>query len=62
MKLAHFACAFGMHRLDDSQVRKVHGLQVGRCRHCNAAMEEVTPHVWEVQKLRDAGLGRRHIS
>jgi hypothetical protein len=61
MKLALFACALGRHSLDESKVRKVHGAQVGRCRHCNSPMEEVTPHVWEVQQVRDAGLGRRYF-
>jgi len=61
MKLASIGCALGRHRLDSSKVRKVHGSQVGRCRHCNSPMEEVTPHVWEVQRVRDAGLGRRYF-
>lgn len=60
MKLAQFACALGRHRLDESKVRKVHGSHVGRCRSCNAPMEEVMPHVWEIQRVRDAGLGRRY--
>lgn len=61
MKLAQFACAFGRHRLDPSKIRRIHGSQVSRCLHCNRPMEEVTPHVWEVQRVRDAGLGRRHF-
>ncbi len=61
MKLAQFACALGRHRLDLSKVSKVHGLGVGKCRHCAAVMEEVTPHHWEVQQVRDAGLGRRYF-
>ncbi|MBL8658010.1 MAG: hypothetical protein JNJ92_11740 [Altererythrobacter sp.] len=61
MKLAQFACAFGRHRLDPGKVRRIHGSQVSRCLHCNLPMEEVTPHVWEVQRVRDAGLGRRHF-
>jgi hypothetical protein len=61
MKLAKFACALGRHSLDPGKVRKVHGSQVGRCRHCNSAMEEVTPHHWEVLQVRDAGLGRRYF-
>ena len=60
MKLAKIGCALGRHRLDSSKVRKVHGSQVGRCQHCNAPMEEVMPHIWEVQQIRDAGLGRRY--
>lgn len=61
MKLAAIGCALGRHSLDASKVRKVHGSQVGRCRNCNSPMEEVTPHVWEVQRVRDAGLGRRYF-
>lgn len=61
MKLAKFACALGRHRLDEGKVRRIHGSNVGRCRHCNSPMEEVMPHVWEVQQVRDAGLGRRYF-
>lgn len=61
MKLAQFACALGRHRLDPGKIRKVHGSQFGRCRRCLAPMEEVSPHVWEVQRVRDAGLGRRYF-
>lgn len=60
MKLAQFACALGRHSLDRGKLSKRHGLHVGLCRHCNAPMEEVMPHVWEVQQIRDAGLGRRY--
>lgn len=61
MKLAKFACALGRHRLDSSKVRRIHGTQVGRCRDCSSPMEEVEPFVWEVQRVRDAGLGRRYF-
>lgn len=61
MKLARIGCALGRHRLDRGNVRKVHGSHVGRCRNCNSPMEEVTPHVWEIQRVRDAGLGRRYF-
>lgn len=61
MKLAKIGCALGRHSLDSGKVRKVHGAQVGRCRHCSSPMEEVMPHVWEIQKVRDAGLGRRYF-
>lgn len=61
MKLAQVACAFGKHSLDRTKLSRLHGLGVGRCRHCAAAMEEVTPHHWEVQRVRDAGLGRRYF-
>ncbi len=60
MKIAQFACALGRHRLDERKVSRIHGAQVGRCQHCHAPMEEVSPHVWEVQRIRDAGLGRRY--
>ncbi len=60
MKLAKIGCALGRHRLDPGKVSKVHGSHVGRCRNCNSPMEEVMPHVWEVQQVRDAGLGRRY--
>lgn len=61
MKFASIGCALGRHRLDSSKIRKVHGSHVGRCRNCNSPMEEVTPQVWEVQRVRDAGLGRRYF-
>lgn len=61
MKLAQIGCAFGKHSLDESKIRKVHGSQVGKCRNCSSPMEEVTPHVWEVLRVRDAGLGRRYF-
>ncbi|GMM93655.1 hypothetical protein [Qipengyuania sp. MTN3-11] len=59
MKLAYLACALGRHRVDLTTTRAVHGGKVGRCRHCATALEEVTPFVWEAQKVHDAGLGRR---
>lgn len=61
MKLAQFACALGRHSLDRGNVRRLHGLHVGRCRHCASPLEEVSPHHWEVQRVRDAGLGRRYL-
>lgn len=61
MKLAQFACALGKHSLDRNNLRRIHGLHVGRCRNCASPMEEVTPHVWEIQQVRDAGLGRRYF-
>lgn len=60
MKLAQFACALGRHRLDEGKVRRIHGGRVSRCQHCNAPMEEVSPHAWQVLRVRDAGLGRRY--
>lgn len=61
MKFAQLACALGRHSLDRTKLGRIHGLGVGRCRHCASPMEEVTPHVWEVQQVRDAGLGRRYL-
>ncbi len=61
MKLAHFACAFGRHSVDQSAIRRVHGGIVSRCRHCATPLEESTPHHWTVQPVRDAGLGERLI-
>lgn len=60
MKLAKIGCALGKHSLDRNTVRRVHGAQVGRCRHCNSAMEETQPNVWALQRVHDAGLGRRY--
>ena len=61
MKLAQFACAFGRHSLDRGNISHLHGSHFGKCRRCAAPMEEVTPDVWEVQQVRDAGLGRRYL-
>lgn len=61
MKLARIGCALGRHRLDHGKIKRIHGAQVGRCRHCAAPLEEVTPQVWEVQRVHDAGLGRRYF-
>lgn len=61
MNIARIGCALGRHRLDDSKVRRIHGARVGRCRHCSAPMEEIAPQVWQVQRVRDAGLGRRYL-
>lgn len=60
MKLAQLACAFGKHSLDTDKLGRIHGSRVGRCRHCAAPMEEVGPEVWQVQRIRDAQLGRRY--
>ncbi|MBL4719305.1 MAG: hypothetical protein JKZ02_12850 [Erythrobacter sp.] len=49
----------GRHSVDNANVTRVSGQQVGRCRKCKAPMEEVEPHLWAVQKVRDAGLGPR---
>lgn len=59
MALGHLACAMGRHKVDHAAVRKVHGGKVGRCRRCAAPLEEITPHRWTVQHVRDAGLGER---
>ncbi|MFA9200739.1 MAG: hypothetical protein ACEQR8_06060 [Cypionkella sp.] len=61
MKLAHFACALGRHRVDPSAVRRIHGGSVSRCRHCATPLEEILPHHWTVQSVRDAGLGDRML-
>ncbi|GGE05169.1 hypothetical protein GCM10011515_25900 [Tsuneonella deserti] len=62
VKLAHLACAFGRHSVDMGAVRRVHGGQVGRCRHCATPMEESMPHTWTVLHVRDAGLGGRFLN
>lgn len=61
MKIAQLACAFGRHNVDHSKARKVHGGMVSRCKHCATSMEEITPHHWQVQSIRDAGLGDRML-
>ena len=60
MKLAALACAFGKHSLDTDKLGRIHGSRVGRCRHCTAPMEEIAPQVWQIQRVPDAGLGRRY--
>ncbi len=62
MKIAQIACALGRHSVDQSKVRRIHGGQVGRCKHCSTPMEESTPHHWTVQYVRDAGLGGRFLN
>ena len=57
--MGRIACAMGRHSVDSANVTRVSGQRVGRCRNCKAPMEEVEPHSWEVQKVRDAGLGPR---
>lgn len=59
MKLGIIACALGHHRVDRKDTRRVHGAHVGRCRSCKTPMEEIEPHLWVVQKVRDAGLTYR---
>lgn len=62
LKLAHLSCAFGRHTVDEKAVRRVHGGQVGRCRHCATPMEESAPYTWTPLKVRDAGLGGRFLN
>ncbi|MFT6473653.1 hypothetical protein [Qipengyuania profunda] len=59
MTLGRIGCALGRHSVDNANVTRVSGQQVGRCRKCKTPMEEVEPHLWAVQKVRDAGLGPR---
>ena len=59
MKLGYIACALGRHSIDRDGVKHVHGAHVGRCRRCSTPMEEIEPHRWQVQHVRDAGLGPR---
>lgn len=61
MKMRLIACAFGRHRVDADKIRHIHGSKVGRCQDCRVPMEEIEPHHWEVQRVHDAGLGRRSI-
>lgn len=61
MKFAQLACAFGRHQIDEKAVKHIHAADVGPCRHCRVPMEQIAPHVWEVQRVRDAGLGPRNI-
>jgi len=57
--MGRIACAMGRHSVDSATVTRVSGQRVGRCRNCKAPMEEVEPHSWAVQKVRDAGLKPR---
>lgn len=59
MTLGRIACAVGRHSIDRTDVKRVSGQQVGRCRNCKTPMEEIEPHHWTVQQVRDAGLGPR---
>ncbi len=59
MTLGRIACAVGRHSIDHTNVKRVSGQQVGRCRNCRTAMEEVEPHHWAKQRVRDAGLAPR---
>ncbi|WP_160611558.1 hypothetical protein [Tsuneonella aeria] len=61
MKFAHIACAFGRHSVDRSAVRRVHGGQVSRCKHCTTPLEESMPHHWTAMYVRDAGLSGRRL-
>ncbi len=62
MKIAQIACALGRHSVDLSRVRRIHGGQVSRCKHCSTSMEESTPQHWTVQYVRDAGLSGRFLN
>jgi hypothetical protein len=62
VKLAHLACAVGRHSVDQSAVRRVHGGQVGRCKHCSTPLEESAPYTWTPLRVRDAGLGGRFLN
>ncbi|MBX7481922.1 hypothetical protein [Qipengyuania qiaonensis] len=45
--------------MDRTNVKRAAGQQVGRCRNCKAPMEEIEPHHWGLQRVKDAGLGPR---
>lgn len=59
MGLGRIACAVGKHSVDRTNVKRAGGQQVGRCRNCKTPMEEIEPHMWAVQRVKDAGLGPR---
>ncbi len=59
MTLGRIACAIGRHSIDRANLKRVSGQQFGRCRNCRAPMEEIEPHHFAVQRVRDAGLGPR---
>ena len=59
MKMGLLACAFGRHSVDFSNMRKAGGMHVGKCRCCHTPVEEIEPHVWDVMRVKDAGLGPR---
>ena len=59
MKLAHFACAVGRHRVDANRVKKVFGMNVSRCSHCSTPLEEAWRDHWVAQRVGDAGLNQR---
>lgn len=59
MKMGLLACAFGRHSVDHANMRKAGGMHVGQCRCCRTPMEEIEPHVWDVLRVKDAGLGPR---
>ena len=62
MKMGLLACAFGRHSVDYANMRKAGGYHVCKCRYCKTPMEEIEPHVWDVLRVKDAGLGPRHFS
>ena len=59
MKFAHLACALGRHSIDTSAVKKVFGMNVGRCSRCSTPLEELWRDHWVPQQVRDAGLSHR---
>ncbi len=61
MKFAHFGCALGRHSIDLNNLRRIHGGQVGRCRHCNTPMEESEPGSWASVQVHNADIGARRL-
>ncbi|MGI8942901.1 MAG: hypothetical protein ACR2FJ_01445 [Qipengyuania sp.] len=61
MMIGQIACVFGRHRIDHGAIKRVHGQHVGRCRHCRTPLEQSTLDQWEVQLVRDAGLGYHRL-
>ncbi|TMM48422.1 hypothetical protein [Qipengyuania marisflavi] len=59
MTLGYIGCAIGRHTIDKQAIKHIHGTDVGRCRHCSAALEHQHPDHWVVQQVRDAGLSHR---
>ena len=62
MSFGHIACAFGKHRVDNSEIKRAGGQHFGRCRTCKTPLEEIEPHHWSTLRVKDAGLGRQAIS
>jgi exosome complex RNA-binding protein Csl4 len=56
MRLAHIACALGRHRIDQSKVKKIFGMNVARCSRCATPLEESWRDHWVPQRIGDAGL------